>query len=186
MIRDQALVPRLLADTTRPIVANLTAIMFGVVMVSLLAQIAIPLPGTPVPITGQTFGVALMALLWGRKRGFAVMLSYLALGGMGLPIFAGATAGLMLGPTIGYLVGMLIASYWMGFLADSGWTRTYPRTWLAAVSGSAIVFTCGLTVLSFFIPPEHLLTAGLYPFIPGDVIKTLLASWIAYQARKGL
>lgn len=150
----------------------------GTALVAVLAQITIPLPWTPVPVTGQTFGVALMSLLWGR-RAFAVMGMYLLLGAAGWPIFAAGKAGLMIGPTLGYLVGMMAASWFVGGLADRGWTRGWIRSWVAATMGSALIFLCGLTVLSFFVPSEALLAAGLWPFLPGDLLKNGTAAFLA-------
>lgn len=180
--QDQALIPRLLIKKGNLVSHNMIAVLFGIALLSLLAQVSIPLPFTPVPITGQTFGVALTALLWGRKRAVACVVGYLGLGAAGVPVFAAGSFGLAWGPTLGYLIGMLIASFAMGTLADRGWTKTFFRSWLAAFSGSLITFACGLLVLSFFVPREALLMAGLLPFIPGDIVKTLLASGLAYKS----
>lgn len=184
MTQDQAMMPQLITQNGNRTWQNILSVAVGVAFISLLAQIAIPLPFTPVPITGQTFGVVLTALLWGRRRGVATVLTYMSLGGLGLPIFALGHSGLAMGPTLGYLVGMLIASYVVGTLADKGWTNKFYKTWLAAFFGSVIIFSCGLFVLSYFIPQQHLLTSGLFPFMPGDVIKTLLASTIAWKTNK--
>ena len=182
--QEQAFVPKFLLERGNTLVDNAISIVFGVVLLSLLAQIAVPLPWTPVPITGQTFGVALMALLWGRKRAFGVILSYMAVGALGLPVFAAAKSGLVMGPTMGFLIGMVIASYWMGLLSDLGWTKTWGRSYLAAMSGSVITFVFGVWVLSVFIPKETLFFAGVLPFLPGDLIKTLVASYTAYRLQK--
>ncbi len=184
-----AVVPSILAgsqnlETGKKIRDNALAIFAGVILLALTAQISIPLSFTPVPITGQTFGVALIALLWGRTRGVAAVATYLALGAFGVPLFALGKTGLALGPTTGYLVGMLLASIVMGTFADRGWTKTFARTWLAAFIGSVITFTCGVVVLSMFLPREALLMAGVLPFIPGDIIKTLLATTIVSQTSK--
>jgi biotin transport system substrate-specific component len=186
MTQNNALVPFLLAESGNRISHNILSIAGGVLLISLLAQIAIPLPFSPVPITGQTFGVALTSLLWGRKRAVTVLISYFLLGALGLPVFALGKSGFSLGPTSGYLIGMLIASFWMGFLADSAWTKTFGRTWIAAFSGSVIIFSFGLLGLSFFLPQSEILSAGLLPFLPGDAIKTLLARSIAYNSTQKL
>lgn len=186
MTQEQALIPQLIINRGNRVLDNSLSIVFGVVLLSLLAQIAIPLPWTPVPITGQTFGVALTALLWGRKRGLAVVMSYLAVGALGLPVFAMGTAGLAVGPTFGYLIGMMVASYWMGFLSDSGWTKSLFRTWLAAVSGSAMTFGFGVLVLSIFVPAKALLVSGVLPFLPGDAIKTVLVTFIVFQIQRSV
>ncbi len=184
MNQESALVPQLISQRGNRAIENVLSIVIGVVGLSLLAQIAIPLPWTPVPITGQTFGVALAALLWGRKRGVAVVLSYLFLGSLGLPIFALGKSGMTMGPTAGYLLGMVIATYWMGMLADFGWTKTYLKSWLAATSGSLIIFAFGAAVLSFFVPTKDILVMGVLPFLPGDSVKTAIASFLAFRAQK--
>lgn len=160
------------------------AILTGTALLSVLAQISIPLGFTPVPITGQTFGVAMIAMLWGRKLGFASVAAYLALGASGLPVFAHGSSGLTVGPTLGYLIGMAMASIAMGTFADRGWTRTFKGAWVTSVVGSVVTFSFGLVVLSFFVPREALLISGLLPFLPGDAIKTVLAAAIASSVSK--
>ncbi len=186
MILEQSLLSQIIFQSSHKILHNTISVILGVLVIAALAQVAIPLPWTPVPITGQTFGVSLIALLWGRKRGVVTVLTYLTLGAFGAPVFALGRYGLSWGPTAGYLVGMLIASYWMGYLADLGWTKTFLRTWLAAFLGSCIIFSCGVFVLSFFIPTKTLLIAGVLPFLPGDFIKTLISSSVAYQTHRSL
>ncbi len=163
-----------------------TAFALGIATLALLAKISFVLPFTPVPITGQTFGVASIALLWGRSRGSAIVLSYLIFGAMGLPFFAGGASGLLLGPTSGYLIGMFLSSFVIGSLADRGWSLSLHKAWLAATIGSILVFSSGLLVLSRFVPRDALLMSGLFPFIPGDLLKNLLAATIASQVTKKL
>jgi biotin transport system substrate-specific component len=184
--KDQALVPHFLFTHGDSITKNLAIVGLAVGFLSLLAQISIQLPWTPVPITGQTFGVALIALSMGRKRAVAVVLAYLTIGSLGAPVFALGKSGLNIGPTSGYLIGMVFSSYWMGFLADKGWTKTYLKSWFAATSGSLITFGFGLLVLSYYIPSKGLLAAGLLPFIPGDAIKTVFASAMSVVARRAI
>lgn len=174
MTTTSAFVPELLLKKGNTFLQNAAVILGGIILLSLLAQMSISLPFTPVPITGQTFGVALIALLWGKTRGFICVSVYLLAGACGLPVFAFANSGITFGPTLGYLIGMLIASFVMGYLSDIGWTKTYSKTWAAALIGSVITFSCGIFVLSFFIPLDALITAGLLPFVPGDIIKTFI------------
>lgn len=183
MKNSQALVSSFVISRGNHLTYNLAAILSGVVVLSLLAQVSIPLPWTPVPITGQTFAVALIALMWGLKRGFASVLSYLVLGASGLPIFAAAKSGIG-GPTTGYLFGMLAGSLVMGTLSDLGWTKTFRKALLASYLGSVCVFTFGLIGLSFFIPRESLFVAGLYPFLFGDLLKNTMAAMLVTQSEK--
>lgn len=165
---------------------NLAIIGVGVVMLSALAQVQFPLPWTPVPVTGQTFGVLLMGLLMGRTRAFVTVLAYLACGVFGFSVFAVAKAGLVLGPTSGYLAGMLLSSFVVGWLSDLGWCNRFSTCIAAGLVSSVIVFSSGLFVLSYFIPNETLLSAGLIPFIPGDIIKITLAALLVAPVSHGI
>jgi biotin transport system substrate-specific component len=81
---------------------------------------------------------------------------------------------------------MLIDSYVMGSLADRKWTSKFMTTWLAIVIGSNVTFACGLLVLASYIPTSQLLQAGLWPFLPGDFVKTLVATGlIGLRSRSG-
>ena len=178
----KALVPTLVDRTTSdlttswaPAVTNTLLVLTGAAFISLMAQIAFPLPFTPVPITGQTLGTLLISLSFGSRRAFATVLVYLAAGFAGMPVFAAGASGLIFGPTVGYLIGMLISSYVVGSLADRGFTRTTARAYAACLCSSVIVFGCGLAVLSYFLPANQLLVAGFLPFIPGDIIKMSIA-----------
>ena len=175
----QATVPAQIIKSENSLIANLVFIGLGVLLLSLLAQLAFPLPWTPVPVTGQTFGVALIALLWGWKRGSAVVVSYVALGSLGWPLFTQAHSSLLLGPTFGYLVGMIVASFVVGVLADKGYTKYFTTALVASYLGSFFTFSFGLIGLSFFIPTESLFVAGVLPFLPGDLIKNVSAAFIA-------
>jgi biotin transport system substrate-specific component len=159
-------------------------VFFGAAALAMLAQISIHVPGTPVPITGQTFGTALLALTYGQRRGLAAFCTYYALGSMNVPVFALGGSGFALGPTSGYLVGMVLAIALVGALVDRGFTNTFLKTWAATVLGSVVIFSFGLLVLGHFIGYHHILQAGLLPFLPGDIIKDLLAASIAWQAHQ--
>jgi len=144
------------------------------------AYLTIHLPFSPVPVTAQTFGVLLVAMALGRVRGTAVVLAYLAEGAAGLPVFAGGKAGMvaLAGPTGGYLIGFLAAAFVTGWLADRGWDKGYIKSVGAMTLGTAVIFVCGLTQLSLFVPIESLTALGLYPFIPGALIKIAIAAVI--------
>lgn len=83
-----------------------------------------------------------------------------------------------MGPTMGYLAGMFIASWVVGKLSDKGWTESFPKALAACYVGSLIIFLCGAWGLSFFIPANKVLIAGVLPFLPGDLLKNLLAAGI--------
>ena len=156
--------------------------MFLVVAFSLLtaisAQAVIPLPWTPVPITGQTFAVLLTGALLGPRLGALSLALYLLEGGLGLPFFAGGAAGAarLAGLTGGYLLSYPFAAALVGWLATRGWDRR-PLTMLAAMLlGSVVIFALGAGWLAHFVGPSHALTAGVLPFLPGDMVKALLAA----------
>jgi biotin transport system substrate-specific component len=184
MTAEKSLVPVLLREKHATRLHDALVILGGAVLVALLAQVKIMLPFTPVPITGQTFGVALVGLFLGGKRGAASITTYLLMGTLGLPVFAGGVARMLWGPTIGYRFGMLGAAYLMGWLADRGWATDFKRAWAAGLLGSAVVFASGLAVLSYFVPSRSLLAAGLMPFLAGDLIKTFLAAGIVTGTHK--
>ena len=150
---------------------------FNLVLIA-TAFISIELPFSPVPITGQTFGVLLIAMALGRTRAAGVVAAYLAEGALGLPVFASGKAGfaVFLGPTGGYLIGFLAAAFLLGYLADKGWDRRYLTSVLAMMIGTATIFLFGLSWLGQFTSTGNLLLMGLYPFLPGAVIKIALAS----------
>jgi biotin transport system substrate-specific component len=148
-------------------------------LVGLSAQVAVPLPGTPVPITGQTFGVLLTGALLGVGRGFLALALYLLEGALGLPVFAQGHAGLaalLAAPSAGYLWACPFAAAVVGALAERGWDRRFGTTALAMLAGNAVFYLFGLPWLARFVGAAHALPMGFYPFLPGDAIKLLLAA----------
>jgi biotin transport system substrate-specific component len=145
---------------------------------ALAAQISIPVPGSPVPITGQTFAVLLSGAVLGARHAFLAQILYLAEGAAGLPVFAGGAAGFLklAGPTGGYLMAFPVAAAVTGALAQRGWDRRFVTMFVALLAGSAVIFACGLAGLSRFVPRQQLLATGLLPFVPGDLIKSALGA----------
>jgi biotin transport system substrate-specific component len=172
------------ADILRPSVKkyallyDIVLVIGGSLFVALGAQVAVHLPFSPVPITGQTLAVLLVGMLLGSRRGSLSLLTYLAEGLAGLPVFAGGTAGLarLLGPTGGYLVGFVAAAYVTGLLAERGWDRRVVTTILAMFLGNIAIYAVGVLWLAAFVGIGRALPLGLYPFIPGDLLKLVLAA----------
>jgi biotin transport system substrate-specific component len=163
---------------------DLMLITVGALFVAILAQVKIPLPFTPVPLTGQTFAVLLVAAVLGSKRGAASMAFYIALGAFGLPVFAGGAAGMtyLSGATLGYLIGFVLAAYVVGLLAERGLERNIRTSILPFLAGTVIIYACGVVWLTvLFGSFGKALTAGLVPFLIGDVIK-LAAATLALPA----
>ncbi len=153
-------------------------IVGGSLVIGLCAQIAFWLPFSPVPVTGQTFAVLILASLLGARRGSLSVIAYILEATAGLPFFASGRSGVvvLLGPTGGYLVGFIAASYIIGRLAERGWDRKIWTTLLAMVFGNIAIYICGLIRLSYFVGiSKRLLIQGLYPFIFGDIVKIFLA-----------
>lgn len=141
--------------------------------IALSAQVAIPLPFTPVPLTLQTLFVLLSGALLGSKRGPASVMVYIGFGIAGIPVFASGGAGLarLLGPTGGYLVGFAAASFVAGFLFENGFGKTLFGRTLAMLAASVLIYAFGLARLASFTGWDSVLSLGLYPFIAGDMLK---------------
>ena len=182
------------------------AIVAATILLAACAQIAIPLPFTPVPITGQTFAVLLIGATLGSQRGAAAVILYLIEGAAGLPFFA-PTGGMF---TYGYLAGFVPAAFVTGWLCERGWDRDFRLALVAMLIGNAVIYLVGLPWLASAyalvwsgvdVPastPQFwqdvfasgqlgflrgdaaaaAVTSGLLPFIPGDLLKAVLAAAI--------
>ena len=151
-------------------------VLSGVIFLSIMSQLIIPLYFTPVPISLGSFGVMLIALLYGRKLGTATVLSYVVAGSLGAPIFAGFKAGSLFSPTGGYILGYIAAALILGFLFDKGIAKSYVKTFLSLLLVSVIIFILGALVLMLFVPIKNVFMAGVLPFIPGDMLKVVVAT----------
>ena len=166
---------------------SLFLIVLGSLLLAALAQIQIVLPFTPVPITGQTFGVLLIAAALGSKRGATAMLLYITEGALGLPFFAGGTSGLgiLTGATAGYLVGFIVAAYVIGQLAERGLERNVRTSLIPFLVGTVIIYVCGVTWLSIVLGSlNKAITLGVLPFLIGDALKLIAAGLVLPTAWK--
>jgi biotin transport system substrate-specific component len=161
-----------------------TFIVGGVLFIAALAQIALPVPGSPVPVTGQTLAVYLIGTTYGARLGFATFATYLLAGIAGAPVFAAATGESSYGlarltsATGGYLFGMLVASFVLGALADRNADQKFKTSFPALALGSAIVFLFGLSWLKFSLDLtwSTTISAGLTPFIFGELLKIAITA----------
>ena len=159
-------------------------VMGGVGFISLMAQVAIPVPGSPVPVTGQTLAVLLIGTTYGARLGVTTFATYLLAGIAGAPVFApSATAAnhgidRLLGATGGYLVGMFVASLLLGYLADRKADQKFKTSFPALLLGDATIFFFGLTWLHFSLELSWSATfaAGLTPFIFGELLKIAITA----------
>lgn len=158
---------------------NVLLVAGGTLFLALLAQIALPIPGSPVPVTGQTLGVLLIGSSYGSLLGLSTMLTYLLVGLAGAPVFADGGHGVarLTGATGGYLIGMLVASLVVGALAGRRWDQRLSTALPSMLLGNAIIFSFGLIWLHSFMDKSWgwTISAGFTPFILGEVIKIAIA-----------
>jgi biotin transport system substrate-specific component len=162
------------------------AIIVGAsLFVAVCAHVAIPLPFTPVPLTLQNFGVLMVGLTLGSRRGFAAMMLYLAEGLAGLPVFSPTGPGglaQLLGPTGGFLMAYPFVAGLAGFIFERG-RATFLRAAIAGVAAELLLFAGGLTWLTVFTHSfTQALRFGLYGFVFAEVIKIMGAAAAASRS----
>lgn len=161
-------------------------------VVGLAAQVRVPLPWTPVPITGQTFAVLLAGIMLGRWWGGASMAFYAGAGAMGMPWFNGWSGGIghLAGPTGGYIIGFILAALFVGHLTDKyvKARRFLPMLGLMLTANFVLIYIPGLLQLYLWlnlvsgstVSVYAVLGMGLLPFIAGDIIKAIAAGGAAW------
>lgn len=174
------LVPIRVGERTPTRVRHIALIAIGALVVALTAQIYIPT--TPVPFTGQTFGVLVVGAALGFRRGAASLLLYLAIGALGVPVYAEGDSGtaVLTGFTGGYLVGFVLAAAVVGRLAELGWDRRLVGAVVTMVVGTAIIYAIGVPWLKLTtgMSWSAAVAAGLTPFLVWDAAKAVLAAVI--------
>lgn len=172
-------------------------VLAGAGVVALLAQLTIPLP--LVPITGQTLGVILVGAALGSRRGAAALATYLLVGLAGAPVFAEFSGGpaSVLSPSFGFLLGFVPAAFVAGWFAERAWDRRPVLAMIGFVAASAVPFLVGVPYLAMILHAvmgaetglAGVLAAGLWPFVPGGLVKAALAAVLipaAWKAVRGL
>ncbi len=177
----------------RSLAADIALIFAGAVLTAIAAQITLPLPFSPVPITGQTFAVLLVASALGMSRGSLSMVLYVLFGAAGLPVFTGAKSLVLGGATMGYLAGFIAAAALVGFLAQRKFDRNVFGVIASFVAGNLVIYSFGAAWLSVFLgtvgaPNDFAstLAAGVMPFLVGDAVKIALAAALLPLAWKGV
>jgi len=166
---------------------NVALVIGATLLMGILGRFAMPLPFTPIPLTLANFGVLLVGLTLGSRRGFAALALYLAAGAMGAPVFApSALSGVaqLLGPTGGYLISYPFVAFLAGWIAEGG-QKTFTRYALASVAGEILLFVSGVAWIMVLLhaPLARAANFGLYPFIFAEVIKVLAAAELGRRAK---
>jgi biotin transport system substrate-specific component len=174
------LVPIRVSDRLHTRLRHIALIAIGVLLIAAGAKISSVIPGTPVPITGQTFGVLVAGGALGFRRGIAATGIYVLLGVVGLPFFALNKTGIevLWGTNGGYLVGFIVAAAIVGRLAELGWDRNIVGAIGAMLIANAVIYVIGvpwLAVVAGFGPMEAI-EKGFLPFVIGDQVKLALAA----------
>ncbi|MFC5667750.1 biotin transporter BioY [Kitasatospora misakiensis] len=158
-------------------VRDLALVAGGAAVTGLAAQLSVHVPGSPVPVTGQTFAALLVGTALGARRGVASLGLYLLAGMAGVPWFAQASAGWS-AASLGYVIGFVLAAGLVGALARRGADRSPVRTALAMVLGSLAIYAVGVPYLAFAldVPLARAAELGLYPYLVGDALKAALAA----------
>ncbi|MEV7685635.1 biotin transporter BioY [Streptomyces bungoensis] len=157
-------------------VRDVALVVGGAVLTGLAAQLSVPVPGSPVPVTGQTFAALLVGTALGARRGFLSLALYALAGVAGLPWFAGGASGAG-AVSFGYVLGMLLASAVVGALARRGADRSPLRTAGTMILGEAVIYAVGVPYLALaaHLSASQAIAAGLTPFLIGDALKAALA-----------
>ncbi|EKD54903.1 MAG: hypothetical protein ACD_60C00035G0003 [uncultured bacterium] len=160
------------------LIKEILLILGGVILLALSAQCVIPLK--PVPLTFQSATVVLLGMIYGARLGFLTLLTYLIVGGMGLPLFAELSSGWtpFTGATGGYLVGFLPAALLGGFLTQQGFGRNIFSAFVATLLSASVIFMLGVLVLSHFVGFKNAILLGVTPFILTEPLKLLAVAFI--------
>ena len=183
--------PLVLADFwSRTRLADVVTVGSAAALTAISAQIVVPVPGSPVPMTGQTLAVLLTAAALGPARGALGQLVYLMAALVGLPVLAQGAGGAsaVFGATAGYLLGFVVAAAVVGALARGGWSRTPVRVFASYAVGSVVIYAFGATVLALVTDHDMAWAVhkGVLPFLTGDALKALLAAGLLPLAWAGV
>ncbi|MER6102019.1 biotin transporter BioY [Streptomyces sp. NPDC001832] len=175
-VRSGAVLADLLPAARHRYAVDTALVLGGAALTGIAAQIAVPVPGSPVPVTGQTFAALLVGTTLGARRGFLSLAVYALIGMAGMPWFAGGSSGAG-GASFGYVLGMMLAATVVGGLARRGGDRSVLRTAGTMVLGSAIIYAVGVPylALSTGMSASAAIAVGLVPFLLGDALKAALA-----------
>jgi biotin transport system substrate-specific component len=165
---------------------NVLLVAGGSVLIALAAQMAIPLPFTPVPLTMQPLAVLIIGIALGASRGAAAATLYLLEGVGGLPVFAQGHGGALwlIGPTAGYLYSYPAAAWLAGWFSERGWGSTIVRAVTGMLAALALIYAGGWAWLAAVTSPRAAFVAGVQPFILADVVKIALGATLLPYAQR--
>jgi biotin transport system substrate-specific component len=165
---------------------NVLTIIGASLLIALAAQIAMPLPFTPVPLTMQPLAVLLVGVTLGSRRGAAAAALYLLEGASGLPFFAQGNAGAawLVAATAGYLWSYPLAAFVAGWFSERGWGSTTLRAIAGMLAALAIIYAGGFAWLAILTSPRAALTLGIVPFVVADIVKVALGAALLPQLQK--
>jgi biotin transport system substrate-specific component len=184
-----ATIPSILVDRIRGRAAlNMLFIAGASVLIAIAAQIAVPLPHSPVPLTMQPLAVLLVGVVLGSWRGAAAAVLYLLEGLGGLPVFAQGHGGAvwLIGPTAGYLLSYPLAAFVAGWVSERGWGSTITRAVAGMLAALAIIYAGGWSWLSIVAGAERAFLLGVAPFLIADVVKVALGAALLPRAQRAI
>lgn len=166
--------------------ANMLLVIGASVLIAIAAQVAIPLPFTPVPLTLQPLAVILVGVALGSARGAAAAALYLLEGFSGLPVFAQGHGGALwlVGATAGYLFSYPLAAYVAGSVSERGWGNNVVRSISGMLLALAVIYAGGWSWLAVLTDARSALTAGVAPFILADIVKVAIGAALLPKAQK--
>ena len=168
------------------VAANMLLVVCASALIALAAQVAIPLPFTPVPLTLQPLAVIFIGAALGTKRGAAAAALYLLEGFSGLPVFAQGHGGplWLVGPTAGYLYSYPFAAWLAGFVSERGWGTSISRAITGMLLALGVIYLGGWSWLAMLTSARNAFTAGVAPFILADVVKVAIGAALLPKAQQ--
>ena len=168
------------------VAANMLLVIGASLLIAIAAQIAIPLPFTPVPLTLQPLAVIFIGVALGSTRGAAAAALYLLEGASGLPVFAQGHGGAawLVGPTAGYLFSYPFAAYVAGFVSERGWGSTIVRAISGMLLALGVIYLGGWSWLAMLTDARSAFTAGVGPFLVADIVKVAIGAALLPKAQQ--
>jgi biotin transport system substrate-specific component len=177
------------SDRAFAFVRQVGIVIAASLFVALCARMTLPLPFTPVPLTLQNFGVLLVGVVLGSRRGFAALALYLVEGATGLPVFNPTGLGglaQLLGPTGGYLMAYPVVAFVAGWMWERG-RKHFTRALISTIAAELLLFAAGISwmVIMLHVPFARAAQFGLYPFVFAEVLKVMCAAALATRFHAG-